>query len=74
MDGRRITFDCTNSYFECEQEDEDIEDEVTGEVMNGLRQYGMSKEHRLNPIVEMGLFMDLIGDSHHHVPSHGQHQ
>ena len=36
-------------------------DEVTGEVITGLRQYGISKEHRPNPIVEMGLFMDSRG-------------
>lgn len=54
-------YDCTNFYFECEQEDEDIVDEVTGEVMKGLRQYGRCKEHRPNPIVEMGLFMDSQG-------------
>ena len=36
-------------------------DEVTGEIITGLRQYGVSKEHRPNPIVEMGLFMDSRG-------------
>ena len=56
-----LYYDCTNFYFECEQEDEDIVDEVTGEVMKGLRQYGRCKEHRPNPIVEMGLFMDSQG-------------
>lgn len=56
-----LYYDCTNFYFECEQEDDDIMDEVTGEVMTGLRQYGLSKEHRPNPIVEMGLFMDSRG-------------
>ena len=29
--------------------------------MKGMRQYGFSKEHRPNPIVEMGLFMDSRG-------------
>jgi transposase len=43
-----IYYDCTNYFFEIEQED-------------GLRQYGPSKEHRPNPIVEMGLFMDSDG-------------
>ena len=56
-----LYYDCSNFYFECEQPDEDIVDEVTGEVLKGLRQYGMSKEHRPNPIVEMGLFMDRDG-------------
>ena len=54
-------YDCTNYYFEIETADEDYIDEVTGEVLHGLRQYGPSKEHRPNPIVEMGLFMDKDG-------------
>lgn len=60
-DSSVLYYDCTNFYFECEQADEDLVDEVTGEVMKGLRQYGISKEHRPNPIVEMGLFMDKNG-------------
>lgn len=56
-----LYYDCTNFYFECEQADEEIVDEVTGEIITGLRQYGVSKEHRPNPIVEMGLFMDSRG-------------
>lgn len=43
-----LYYDCTNYFFEIEQED-------------GLKQYGPSKEHRPNPIVEMGLFMDGDG-------------
>lgn len=58
-----LYYDCSNFYCECEQPDEDIVDEVTGEVVTGLRKYGMSKEHRPNPIVEMGLFMDRDGIS-----------
>ena len=50
--GRRndavIYYDCTNYYFESEEE-------------NGLRQYGHSKENRPNPIVQMGLFTDKDG-------------
>ena len=45
---RILYYDCTNYFFEVEQED-------------GLRQYGFSKEHKPNPIVEMGLFMDGDG-------------
>lgn len=45
-----IYYDCTNFFFEIETADED-----------GLRQYGVSKEHRPNPIVQMGLFMDSDG-------------
>ena len=54
-------FDCTNYFFECEQEDDVYIDPVTGEVLRGLRKYGPSKEHRPNPIVQMGLFMDGNG-------------
>lgn len=54
-------FDCTNYYFEVETYDEDYVDEVTGEIIKGLRRYGPSKEHRTTPIVEMGLFMDSKG-------------
>ena len=43
-----LFYDCTNFFFELEQED-------------GLKQYGVSKEHRPNPIVQMGLFMDKSG-------------
>ncbi len=43
-----LFYDCTNYFFEAEQE-------------SGLRQYGPSKEHRPNPIVQMGLFMDKSG-------------
>lgn len=43
-----LYYDCTNYFFELEQEE-------------GLKQYGPSKEHRPNPIVQMGLFMDGDG-------------
>lgn len=43
-----LYYDCTNYFFEIEQEE-------------GIKQYGPSKEHRPNPIVEMGLFMDGDG-------------
>jgi transposase len=43
-----IYYDCTNYFFEIEQEE-------------GLKQYGYSKEHRPNPLVQMGLFMDSDG-------------
>lgn len=54
-------FDCTNYYFESEDEDDEYVDEVTGEILKGLRKYGPSKEHRPNPIVQMGLFIDGNG-------------
>lgn len=47
-DKRVLYYDCTNYYFEAEEE-------------NGIKQYGKSKEHRPNPIVTMGLFMDADG-------------
>lgn len=43
-----LFYDCTNYYFEIEDDDD-------------LRKYGKSKEHRPNPIVGMGLFMDGDG-------------
>ena len=45
---RVLYYDCTNYYFEIEQED-------------GSKKYGKSKEHRPNPIIQMGLFMDGDG-------------
>ena len=43
-----LYYDCTNYYFEIEQED-------------GDKKYGKSKEHRPNPIIQMGMFMDGDG-------------
>ena len=43
-----LYYDCTNYFFEIEQEE-------------GIKQYGPSKEHRPNPITQMGLFMDGDG-------------
>ena len=43
-----LYYDCTNFFFEIEQED-------------GMKKYGHSKEHRPNPIVELGMFMDGDG-------------
>ena len=54
-------YDCTNYFFETEKPDEEIIDEVTGEIILGLRQFGISKEHKPSPIVEMGLIMDSRG-------------
>lgn len=54
-------YDCTNYYCEAESQDPDYVDEVTGEVLTGLRQYGFAKDHKPNPLVEMGLFMDTNG-------------
>jgi len=43
-----LYYDCTNYFFETEEAE-------------GLKQFGYSKEHRPNPIVSMGLFMDRSG-------------
>lgn len=43
-----LFYDCTNYYFEIEEED-------------NFRKYGKSKEHRPNPIISMGLFLDGDG-------------
>ena len=45
---RILFYDCTNYYFEIEQEDD-------------VRKYGKSKEHRPSPIIQMGMFMDGDG-------------
>ena len=45
---RILYYDCTNYYFEIEQEE-------------GDKKYGKSKEHRPNPIIQMGLFTDGDG-------------
>ena len=54
-------YDCTNYFFETEKPDEEIVDEVTGEMILGPRQFGISKENKTSPIVEMGLIMDSRG-------------
>lgn len=58
---RVIFYDCTNYYFEIEDNDKDYVDKETGEVVVGLRKRGKSKENRPNPIVQMGLLMDSDG-------------
>lgn len=58
---RVIYYDCTNYYFEIEDNDKDYVDKETGEMIIGLRKRGKSKENRPNPIVQMGLLMDGDG-------------
>lgn len=55
-----IYYDCSNFFFEIEQADM-LQKNPDGKLELGLRQYGHSKEHRPNPIVQMGLFMDRNG-------------
>lgn len=51
-------FDCTNFYYDISRPDETILNE-NGEVEKiGYRKYGPEKNHRKDPIVEMGLLMD----------------
>ncbi len=47
-DTKTIYYDVTNFYFEIDEADE-------------LRKYGRSKEHRHNPVIQMGLAMDADG-------------
>lgn len=54
-------YDCTNYYFEIEYDDEDEFDENGSIVKKGLRKRGPEKNHRPDPIVEMGLLMDKTG-------------
>lgn len=66
-------YDCTNYYFEIEYDDEDIyKKDENGNLIKdkygkpilekkGLRQRGPEKNHRPDPIVEMGLLMDKTG-------------
>ena len=58
---RIIYYDCTNYYFEIEDNDMDFVDKQTGEYIPGLRKRGKSKENRPNPIVQMGMLMDGDG-------------
>ena len=50
-------YDVTNFWFEIGQNDSDLVDE-SGNIIPGLRKKGVSKEHRSEPIVQMGLFID----------------
>lgn len=54
-------YDCTNYYFETESQDDDLYNDDGDIIQWGLRKYGASKEHRPNPIVQMGLFIDSNG-------------
>ena len=56
-----VFYDVTNFYFEIGEADEDILDESGNVVEKGLRKFGVSKENRKQPIVQIGLFMDDNG-------------
>ncbi len=50
-------YDVTNFFFETSRPDDDFED-GEGNVVTGLRKFGVSKENRKQPIVQLGLFLD----------------
>ena len=54
-------YDVTNLFFEIPDADDDVVDEAGNVVARGLRKYGVSKESRKQPIVQVGLFMDDSG-------------
>jgi transposase len=54
-------YDVTNYYFEIPYEDEDEYDEDGNMVKKGQKKRGPSKEHRKDPIIQMGLLMDSNG-------------
>ena len=54
-------YDCTNYYFEIEYDDEDIKNENGEIIKKGIRKRGPEKNHRPDPIVEMGLLLDKQG-------------
>ena len=54
-------YDCTNYYFEIEYDDEDIRNENGEITKKGIRKRGPEKNHRPDPIVEMGLLLDKQG-------------
>lgn len=56
-----VYYDVTNFYYEIEDPDEDILDENGDILEKGTRKFGVCKEERKLPIVQMGLFMDDSG-------------
>jgi len=63
-----VFYDVTNFFFEIPDADEDVEVEETDgdgkkttKTVAGLRKFGVSKENRKQPIVQIGLFMDDNG-------------
>ena len=55
-----VFYDVTNFFFETARPDDDFED-ADGNVVAGLRKFGVSKENRRQPIVQLGLFLDDNG-------------
>ena len=60
-DTTKTYYDCTNYYFEIEYNDEDKFDDKGNLIQPGYRKRGPEKNHRPDPIIEMGLLMDSSG-------------
>lgn len=60
-DTSQTYYDCTNYYFEIEYNDDDTFDENNNLEKKGYRKRGPEKNHRPDPIIEMGLLMDASG-------------
>ena len=56
-----VYYDVTNFYFEIEDADDDLLDDDGNVLEKGQRKFGVCKEERRLPIVQMGLFMDDDG-------------
>ena len=56
--GGGVYYDCTNYYFEINYNDTDLVDEEGNIIEKGYRKRGPEKNHRPDPIIEMGLLMD----------------
>ena len=57
-DTDNLYYDCTNYYFEINYNDTDLVDEEGNIIEKGYRKRGPEKNHRPDPIIEMGLLMD----------------
>ena len=57
-DASRSYYDCTNYYFEINYNNEDLVDEEGNIIEKGYCKRGPEKNHRPDPIIEMGLLMD----------------
>lgn len=60
-DTSKTYYDYTNYYFEIKYNDEDLVDENGNIIEKGYRKRGPEKNHRPDPIIEMGLLMDGSG-------------
>lgn len=60
-DTSSVYYDCTNYYFEISYNDTDLLDEFGNIIEKNYRKKGPSKEHRPEPIIQMGLLMDKNG-------------